>query len=65
MKQGNLNPGLGGAIRIDCRLEQNESDEWLLYIGKTGNPLPASIVEIALWLKIKELEEALLKQDKR
>ncbi len=62
MKQIDSNPKLDE--KIDCRLEQNESGEWLIYIGKIGRPLPASIIEIVLWLKIKELEELLREKQK-
>ncbi len=36
---------------------QNEAGEWMLRFGKSKNVFPATDVEVALWLRLKELEE--------
>lgn len=36
---------------------QNEAGEWMLRFEKSDGAFPATDVEVALWLKLKRLEE--------
>ncbi|GIV66676.1 MAG: hypothetical protein KatS3mg047_1069 [Bellilinea sp.] len=38
-------------------LYQDETGEWMLRFEKSNNTFPATDVEVALWLKLKRLEE--------
>ncbi len=41
----------------EFELYQNETGEWMLRFGKSKNAFPATDIEVALWLRIKSLEE--------
>jgi len=48
------------AKRHKCRLEQDGNGNWWVFINGTGSGIPASDVEVSLWL---DLQDA-LKQEK-
>lgn len=37
---------------------QNETGEWMLRFEKSNGVFPATDVEVALWLKLRQLEES-------
>lgn len=41
------------------RLEQDENSQWLVFINGGKNGLPASDVEVSLWLENQKLKEKL------
>jgi hypothetical protein len=45
------------ARRSKVRLEQNEIGEWFVVIAD-GNPLPATDVEVSIWLELQEVKNA-------
>jgi hypothetical protein len=51
------------ARRWKIRLEQNEAGEWWVYINDGPTGLPASDVEVSLWLELQEVKEALEKRE--
>ena len=38
------------------RLYQDDLGEWKVVVGEAGVPMMATDIEVALWLRIKELE---------
>lgn len=47
------------ARQVAVTLEQDEKGEWFVRLGKSKNLLPATDVEVALWLQIQELKTQL------
>ncbi len=47
------------ARRWPVRLEQDENEQWIVFINDGPNGLPASDVEVSLWLENQELKEKL------
>jgi hypothetical protein len=45
------------AREVEFQLVQNEAGEWYLQFGGSESLFPATDVEVALWLRVKKLEE--------
>jgi len=46
------------ARRWKVRLEQDENEQWIVFINDGGHGLPASDVEVSLWLELQELKKS-------
>ena len=42
---------------MEFQLVQSEAGEWYLQFGGSESLFPATDVEVALWLRVKKLEE--------
>lgn len=42
--------------RVKVRLFQDETGQWMVVLGRNGNPMLATDAEVALWLELQELK---------